>query len=146
VSGRPHFPIYLPDGTHWLNLTDWQRKNFVPVHWDGGPEVVFAIRKEDKRIVRLLPDGQIEDLPEAKLPEGGQYGRNLACADIVGDYRENVATVDTERHRLIVLANPTVARHRGYSPYEDFAYRHDRSQHGSGYYVYLSPPDTATNR
>jgi len=138
----PHNPIFLPDGTHWLNLTDWQRKNFVPVHWDEGPEVVFIIRKEDKRVVRLLPSGEIEHLPEGKLPEGGRYGRNLVCADLIGDYRENIATVDAERHRLIVLANPTVARTRGTTPFDDFEYRHDRSQHGSGYYIYLSPPVT----
>ena len=46
----------------------------------------------------------------------------------------------------IVLTNPTPAEHRGTSPYTDFAYRHDQSQHGSGYYVYLSPPDTVVNR
>jgi hypothetical protein len=38
-----------------------------------------------------------------------------------------------------------VAQQRGYSPYNDFGYRHDRSQHGSGYYIYLSPPDTVVN-
>jgi hypothetical protein len=141
-----HFPIFLPDGTHWLDLTDWQRKNFVPVHWDAGPEVVFITRKENKRVVRLLPDGTNEDLPDGKLPESGQYGRNIALADVIGDFRENIVTVDSQRNCLIVLANPTACNVRGYSPYEDFEYRHDRSQHGSGYYIYLSPPDTAINR
>jgi len=141
-----HFPIFLPDGSHWLDLTDWQRKNFVPVHWDAGAEVVFIIRKENKRIVRLLESGRIEDLPEAKLPEGGQYGLNLACADVIGDFRENIVTADAQRGRLMVLANPTLCNVRGRSPYQDFEYRHDRSQHGSGYYRYLSPPDTAVNR
>jgi hypothetical protein len=141
-----HFPIFLPDGSHWLNLTDWQRKNFVPVHWDAGPEVVFIIRKEYKRVVRLLESGEIEDLEDGKLPEAGAYGRNQACADVLGDFRENIVTVDRDRGRLIVLANGTVTERRGRSPYEDFAYRHDRSQHGSGYYVYLSPPDTVVNR
>jgi rhamnogalacturonan lyase-like protein len=140
-----HFPIFLPSGVHWLNLTDWQRKNFVPVHWDAGPEVVFIIRKENKRVVRLLETGEVEDLPESGLPEGGQYGRNLACVDVIGDYRENIVTLDTERHRLIVLANPTVSSRRGYSPTDQFEYRHDRSQLGSGYYIYLSPPDTTVN-
>jgi hypothetical protein len=138
-----HFPIFLPDGTHWANLTDWQRKSFVPVHWDEGPEVVFAIRKENKRLVRFRQDGSMEDLPEGTLPEGGQYGRNLACADVMGDCRENIVTFDADQHRLVVLANPTPMRGRGYSPYDDFAYRHDRSQHASGYYIYLSPPYTA---
>jgi rhamnogalacturonan endolyase len=138
-----HFPIFLPDGRHWLNLTDWQRKNFVPVHWDAGSEVVFVLRKENKRVVRLLETGEIEDLPESKLPEGGEYGRNLACVDVIGDFRENIVTVDTEQHRLMVLANPTLSHRRGYSPCDQFEYRHDRSQLGSGYYIYLSPPDTA---
>ena len=141
-----HFPIFLPDGSHWLNLTEWQRKNLVPVHWDAGPEVVFIVRKDDKRIVRLLPTGQIEDVPEGGLPAGGRYGRNLACADVVGDFRENIVAIDGECHRLMVLANPTPCAVRGYSPWADFEYRHDRSQHGSGYYIYLSPPDTAVNR
>lgn len=136
-----HFPIFLPDGSHWLNLTEWQRKNFVPVHWDAGPEVVFIIRKENKRVVRLLDTGQIEDVPDGKLPEGGQYGRNLGCADVIGDFRENIVTIDHQRQRLMVLANPTVCKARGYSPYDDFEYRHDRSRHGGGYYIYLSPPD-----
>ena len=51
-----------------------------------------------------------------------------------------------ERNRLVVLSNPTLAHRRGTSPVEDFEYRHDRSQTGSGYYIYLSPPDTAVNR
>jgi hypothetical protein len=107
---------------------------------------VFIIRKENKRIVKLLADGTILDLAAAKLPEGGRYGRNLACADVIGDFRENMVTVDDQRHSLVVLANRTVAHHRGYSPYTDFSYRHDRSQLGSGYYIYLAPPDTAINR
>jgi len=138
-----HFPIFLPDGSHWLNLTEWQRKNFVPVHWDEGPEVTFVIRKEHKRIVRLRETGEIEDVPGGDLPESGHYGSNMACADVIGDYRENIVTVDMSERRLVVLANPTVARRRGASPYGDFHYRHDRSQHGSGYYRYLSPPYTA---
>ena len=141
-----HFPIFLPDGRHWLNLTDWQRKNFVPVHWDAGPEVAFAIRKENKRVVRLFPDGRIEDLPDGKLPEGGRYGRNLAAVDVIGDFRENIVTIDEDRNSLVVLTNPTACNVRGCSPCEDFEYRHDRSQLASGYYIYLSPPDTAVNR
>ncbi len=135
-----HFPIFLPDGTHWANLTDWQRKNFIPVHWCEGPEVAFAIRKENHRIVRFHQDGSMEDVPEGKLPKSGRYGRNLCCADILGDYREEIVALDDERHRVMVLTNPTPADSRQCSPYEDFEYRHDRSQHGSGYYIYLSPP------
>src|SRR4029453_2184060 len=62
ARGEGHFPIYLPDGSHWLNLTDWQRKNFVPVHWDEGREVVFIVRKENRRVVRLVTTGEIEEL------------------------------------------------------------------------------------
>jgi len=134
-----HNPVFLPDGTHWLNLTEWQRKNFVPVQWDAGPRTVFIVRKEN-RIVRLLDDGGTEDICD--LPAGGRYGRNLLCTDLVGDYRENIATLDRESDRLIVLANPEPAGRRGCSPCTDFDYRHDRSQHGSGYYIYVAPPLT----
>jgi hypothetical protein len=137
-----HNPIFLPDGTHWLNLTEWQRKNFVPVHWDASPEVVFIIRKENKRIVRLNEDGSIEDLAHSRLPDHGQYGRNLGCVDVIGDFRENIVAIDNERNHLMVLVNPNVARRRGYSPYDNFEYSHDRSQLASGYYLYLSPPQT----
>jgi len=137
-----HNPIFLPDGSHWLNLTEFQRKNFMPVHWDEGPEVVFIIRKENKHIVRLKEDGSIEDLPNSKLPEGGEYGRNLGCVDVVGDFRENIVALDSERNHLVVLVNPNLAHRRGYSPYDNFEYGHDRSQYASGYYLYLSPPET----
>jgi hypothetical protein len=40
----------------------------------------------------------------------------------------------------MLLANPTVSSGQSYSPMNDFEYRHDRSQLGSGYYIYLSPP------
>jgi hypothetical protein len=62
--------------------------------------------------------------------------------DLVGDYRENIATIDDQRDRLMVLANVELATSRGRSPSDDLAYRHDRSQHGSGYYIYLAPPLT----
>ena len=108
----------------------------------NSPEVVFIIRKEDKRLVCLKKNGKIEDLPDSRLPQGGQYDRNLACMDVIGDFRENIVALDTERNHLMVLVNPTVAYRRGYSPSDDFSYCHDRSQTGSGYYIYLSPPDT----
>ena len=78
------------------------------------------------------------------LDDGDQAAawKALGCVDVIGDFRENIVTVDTERDRLMVLVNPNVAHRRGYSPYNHFEYRHDRSQHGSGYYIYLSPPDT----
>ncbi|HAA74743.1 TPA: hypothetical protein DCE37_06465 [Candidatus Latescibacteria bacterium] len=137
---QDHYPVYLPDGSTWLNLTDWQRKNFVPVHWDERPEVAFVIRKEDKRVVRLLASGEIEDLTDSKLPETAEYGRNLGCVDVLGDARENIVTVDPVHHQLLVLANPNRMSSRSLSPTESFEYRHDRSQLGSGYYIYLSPP------
>lgn len=139
---QEHNPIFLPDGSVWINLSEWQRKNFVPVHWAAGETVSFAIRKENKRIVQLQADGSIVDVPQSKLPEGGQYGRNLACVDVLGDYRENIVTFNHERHSIMLLANPNVTTSRGYSPWTDFTYRHDRSQLGSGYYIYISPPDT----
>ena len=71
-----------------------------------------------------------------------EYGRNLACVDVLGDFRENIVCVDPIGHNLLVLANPAVTSRRGRSPIDDFAYRHDRSQLGSGYYIYLSPPIT----
>lgn len=37
-------------------------------------------------------------LLDARLPGGGEYGRNLPCMDILGDFRENIVTVDSERH------------------------------------------------
>jgi len=134
-----HNPVFLYDGSHWLNLTDWQRKNFVPVQWDAGPVTVFVVRKEH-RLVRLLPSGEVEPVPPGDLPPGGRYGRNLLCCDILGDYREEIVTIDQAEDRLIVLVNTEPARSRGYSPMEDFDYRHDRSQHGSGYYIYKPPP------
>ena len=104
--------------------------------------MVFIVRKEDKRVVRLSADGEMTDLADGNLPEGGKYERNLGCVDVLGDYRENIVTVDMERRALIVLANPTVSTSRGHSPWDDFEYRHDRSQLGSGYYIYISPPGT----
>lgn len=137
-----HNPIFLSDGSHWGSLSEWQRKNFVPVHWDEGPEVAFIVRKEDKRVVKLNKNCETEELANSKLPETGNYGANLLAADMIGDYRENILALDMAENRLMVLQNPNIAKHRGYSPFEDFEYRHDRSQHGSGYYRYLSPPDT----
>lgn len=138
-----HNPVFLPDGSHWMNLTEWQRKNFCPVQWDAGARTVFIVRKEH-RLVRLLDNGENPPLDEPDLPAGGRYGRNLLCLDVVGDYRENIVTVDVENDRLIVLANPELCHSRGLSPCTDFSYRHDRSQHGSGYYVYLAPPFMAS--
>ena len=136
-----HNPVFLCNGSHWLSLTDWQRKNFVPVQWDAGEVTVFIVRKEH-RLVRLLASGETESVPPGDLPPGGVYERNLLCCDILGDYREEIVTIDREKDELIVLVNTELNDDRGYSPRDDFDYRHDRSQHGSGYYIYKPPPDT----
>ncbi len=136
-----HNPVFLCDGSHWLSLSDWQRKNFVPVQWDAGPVTVFVVRKE-KHLVRLLPTGEVEPVAPGDLPPGGVYERNLLCCDVLGDYREEMVTIDRERDELLVLVNTELNDARGYSPRDDFDYRHDRSQHGSGYYIYKPPPDT----
>ncbi len=136
-----HNPVFLPDGSHWLDLTDWQRKNFVPVQWDGGPVTVFIVRKVN-RLVRLLPTGEVEPVAPGGLPPGGRYDGPVR-SDILGDYREEIVAIDVEGDRLIVLTNTEPASRRGRSPTDDFDYRHDRSQVGSGYYRYLAPPLTA---
>jgi len=136
-----HNPVFLPDGSHWLDLTDWQRKNFVPVQWDEGPVTVFIVRKEN-RLVRLLPTGEVEPVPPGGLPPGGRYDGPVRC-DILGDYREEIVAIDSEEDRLIVLTNTEPASRRGCSPMDDFDYHHDRSQVGSGYYRYLASPLTA---
>ncbi len=142
IRKQEHFPVFLPDGSHWLNLTDWQRKHFVPVQWDQGRAVSFAIRKGEIRIVKLQADGEIVDVPGSTLPAGARIGRNLLCYDVRGDFRENIITLDTEKDSLLILGNPNPATERRCSPCQDFRYLHDRSQSGSGYYIYLSPPYT----
>lgn len=143
-----HNPIFLPDGSHWMNLTEWQRKRLFPVHWDGGPTVTFAVRKENQRVVRLHHSGDIEDPPDGKLPDDVYLGLNTICADVMGDYRENlvsfrpIGSATERRYALSVLSNPAANPQRGRSPMDHFEYRHDRSQFGSGYYRYISPPIT----
>jgi len=73
------------------------------------------------------------------LPPGGRYASPLCC-DLLGDYREEIAVIDTDEDRLIVLVNTETASERGHSAMDDFDYRHDRSQFGSGYYRYKPPP------
>ena len=141
-----HNPIFAFNGRHWQNLTEEQRKCFVPVHWDARPEVCFVMRKRNKRVVRLAPSGEIVDLPDGTLPETAVFGRNMVCVDVCGDYREEIVTVDEADNSLIVLSNMTPHDYRGYSPAETFEYLHDRSQLGSGYYLYLSPPNRIVGR
>ena len=84
----------------------------------------MGARDAGMRERQLLPSGEIAAIPHSKLPEGGVYGRNLACIDVLGDYRENIVTFDRKRHTLMLLVNPNVIESRGYSPNDDFYYRH----------------------
>jgi rhamnogalacturonan endolyase len=138
-KANAHFPVFLNDGTHWLELTNDQRKALMPVQWNEG-HTVFVDRKKN-RIVSLSRSGKARTLLE--LPPGARFGRNLLLADIVGDFRENIVTVDRDTNELIVLANAVPATQRKASPMESFYYRHDRSQHGSGYYMYVPPHEGA---
>ncbi|MFW5787599.1 MAG: hypothetical protein ACOCV3_04980 [Halanaerobiales bacterium] len=139
-NNKEHHPVFLRDGTHWINLTDYQSKNLMPVQWDEGLETVFIHRKH-KKIVSLDKEGELHSVPQGELPEKGRYGRNILLADIVGDFRENIVTVDKENNELVVITNPAIAETKKLSPKEKFYYRHDRSQHGSGYYMYTPPHD-----
>ncbi|MGJ3242166.1 MAG: PQQ-binding-like beta-propeller repeat protein [Opitutales bacterium] len=136
---KEHNPVFAPDGSHLQNLSEWQRKCFVPVHWDGGPNTAFVDRKTNT-LHRFNDDGTNEPFEIQGLPSGARFGRNLLAYDVAGDYRENIVTIDDERDRLLVLANPTPNPRRARSPLGDLGYRHDRSQTGSGYYIYLAPP------
>jgi len=100
---------------------------------------VFA-RRDEKRIVRLDAEGNETPVPRGELPAGGIYGRNQVCIDFAGDFREELVGMDSERGTLFVASNPEPSRCRALSPMEDFSYRHDRSQHASGYYIYICPP------
>jgi hypothetical protein len=92
-------------------------------------------------MVSLDKSGTVRTVLE--LPKGAHFGRNLLLADIVGDFREDIVTVDRDTDELILLANTTVATQRRASSMDSFYYRHDRSQHGSGYYMYVPPHEGA---
>ncbi|MFP4521405.1 MAG: hypothetical protein ACLFQK_04595 [Fibrobacterota bacterium] len=141
-TNEEHHPIFLNDGTHWLGLTNEQSRDLMPVQWDGGERTVFVHRKK-KKIVAVNKDGTLSDIPGGKLVDSGRYARNLICADLIGDYRANIATIDKESGEIVVLQNTEPLNKKKISPMSSFYYRHDRSQHGSGYYMYVPPHDGA---
>ncbi len=134
------FPIYHPDGSVWMHLTRRQGHKFTPVGGWSADGTIRFIHRKDKRIVRLLGADREEPVPGGEMPAGGVYGRNMACVDIVGDYRENIAGIDRDRRTIFVAINTARAGRRALSPTESFEYRHDRSQLGSGYYTSICPP------
>lgn len=134
-----YFPIYFPDGRRWREITHHQAHRWAAVGWEADGMTCFAHRKE-KHIVRLDAAGEEHIIPNSTLPEGASFGRVQVCMDMLGDFRENFAAVDYERGTFFVAANPNPAGRRMLSPREDFAYRHERSQIGSGYYTYICPP------
>jgi len=136
MRGAGHFPVFRGDGSHLIELDDAKRKSLMPVQWEDGPLTVFVDRKR-KEIVRLREDGSTETIES--LPPGVRLGRNLVHADVVGDHRENIVTIDEDTCELVVLANTRPTASRRPSPMESSYYRHDRSQHGSGYYMYVPP-------
>ena len=79
-------------------------------------------------------------IPGSELPEGTQFGRWQICADLIGDFRENFACIDYDKGTFFVAQNPLPVGRRALSPMEDFGYRHERRQLGSGYYTYIAPP------
>ncbi len=139
-TNHVHHPVFLHDGRHWAELTNEQSRDLMPVQWDAGEETVF-IHRRNHEIVRYKPDGSLEPVPLGTLPPHGLWERNIVCADIVGDYREDIVTVDSHSNELIGITNTALNPARKLSPMESFSYRHDRSQHGSGYYLYVAPHD-----
>ena len=82
--------------------------------------------------------------PERRVPQGSLFGRHQICVDMVGDCRENFGCVDYTKGTFYVAQNPRPAGRRALSPIEDFQYRHERNQLGSGYYTYIAPPQLGT--
>lgn len=136
---REYFPIFYPDGQEWLEITPHQAHRYAAIGWEADGITCFAHRKE-KQIVRLDENGQPIPIEGSELPAGTQFGRWQICADLIGDFRENFACVDYEKGTFFVAQNPRPAGKRALSPMEDFNYRHERSQLGSGYYTYIAPP------
>lgn len=134
-----HFPIFTRDGSHWCELTDAQRKAYVPVAWRGDGLTDFIDRKRH-RVVRLARDGGEIDL--GALPPGLRIDRNLVRYAEGDDQRESVITVDRESDCLVaVRCAAAPATGAGIAPQRSFAYRHDRSQTASGYYLYCCHHD-----
>ena len=73
-----HFPIFNTDGSHWLNLSDRQRKSYVPVAWVGDGLTDFLDRKT-MRLIRLHANGEetlLTQLPkELRISQHGALRR-----------------------------------------------------------------------
>jgi hypothetical protein len=138
-GAREYFPVFYPDGREWLELTREQAHRYAAIGWDADGMMCFAHRKE-LCIVRLDARGVATTIPGSELPQGSLFGRWQICADLIGDYRENFGCIDYEKGTFFVAQNPQPAGRRALSPVEDFTYRHERNQLGSGYYTYIAPP------
>ncbi len=136
---REYFPIFFPDGREWTALTRHQAHRFAAVGWEADGFICFADRK-DLSFYRIDGDGQQVAIDGDTLPSGSRFGRHQIAADLIGDFRENFASIDYAKGTFYVAQNPSPAGRRGYSPTEDFHYRHERNQLGSGYYTYIAPP------
>ncbi len=136
-TNEEHHPIFMPDGSHWANLTNDLSRDLMPIQWDEGKQTRF-IHRRYKQIVRLNQDLSLEPVKGGKLPEAARLQRNLLTIDALGDHRENIVTIDEQHNEIIVLANPVEITTSQVSPLENFLYIHDRSQIGSGYYLYLA--------
>lgn len=136
---REYFPVFFPDGREWLELTRHQAHRYAAIGWEADGVTCFAHRKE-MRIVRLDEKARPTPIPGSDLPPGSQFGRWQICADLIGDFRENFACIDYDKGTFFVAQNPNPAGRRALSPVEDFIYRHERNQLGSGYYTYIAPP------
>lgn len=138
-GAREFFPIFFPDGRQWIELTRHQAHRYAAIGWEADGTTCFAHRK-DFCIYRLDEQGQPMRLPGSELPPGSLFGRWQICADLIGDFRENFGCIDYANGTFFVAQNPRPAGRRARSPQEDFGYRHERAQLGSGYYTYIAPP------
>ena len=127
------FPIFDRHGQVWCGLSNDQRKRFMPIAWQGDGITDFIDRKAST-VVRLSADGSEEQL--AELPLGLVFQRNLLRYAEGEDERESIISVDRFEQRLVAVRCATPPPPGGQIPKTHFAYRHDRSQTGSGYYLY----------
>ncbi|HRW08510.1 MAG TPA: hypothetical protein P5121_25585 [Caldilineaceae bacterium] len=134
-----YFPVFYPNGREWIELTRHQAHRYAAIGWEADGTTCFAHRK-DFCIYRLDAQGNEIRLPGSELPTGSLFGRWQIAADIIGDFRENFGCIDYDKGTFFVAQNPNPAGRRAYSPQEDFGYRHERAQLGSGYYTYIAPP------
>ncbi|MEZ4682956.1 MAG: hypothetical protein R2932_52985 [Caldilineaceae bacterium] len=134
-----YFPVFYPNGREWIELTRHQAHRYAAIGWEADGTTCFAHRK-DFCIYRLDAQGNEIRLPGSELPTGSLFGRWQIAADIIGDFRENFGCIDYEQGTFFVAQNPQPAGRRAYSPQDDFRYRHERAQLGSGYYTYIAPP------